>query len=238
MTPELAIASACILGAAGLLLSSFRARKRADDLDPCGGFIVYEDVGKAPLPNSASSDLDDDEAESELAIDQSDSSAEVDSGPSTRGRRDAGRESGVEAVQALYFVDNDFRSKSGVSVALILYGKADRIVRKRDGAIHIIDFKSAFGESKVDYYRFQLIAYLMMFEQTFHVRPKKAIILYLDPPLDGERDAQAGGSLVEIENTSSAQEDCKLLLREMCDIKLGIIPEWLLDKLNEPSSTD
>ena len=206
MTPELVIVIVLLAGAALLLLHILNEGRRIDDLDPRAGQIVYEDVEKPDLP----------------------------------GVRAANENPEVEAVPILYLVDNEFVvpvDGQETRLTLILQGKADRVVRKRDGALHVIDFKSGSSidpardaveklPDKAEFYRFQLMAYFLMLEQTYAELPVKAIIDFLD---GGAAD------LVEIDNTEEVRQECRDLLRELCAVKLGAIPESLLLALDGPS---
>jgi CRISPR/Cas system-associated exonuclease Cas4 (RecB family) len=201
MTAEMLIAAVLLAGAALLVLYVLHEGRRIEDLDPRAGQIVYEDVEKPGLPGVASVESPE-----------------------------------VEPVPFLYYVDNDFEvplDGSAARVSLVLRGKADRVVRKRDGALHVIDYKSGRSSrpeqdadeklpDKAEYYKYQLMAYFLMLEQTYDERPSKAIIDFLD-----------GGSadFTEIENTEQIREECQDLVRELCAVKLGAIPEPLLEAI-------
>jgi hypothetical protein len=131
-----------------------------------------------------------------------------------------------DPVEMLYYVDERFAVPAHGrthEVRLVLQGKADRIVRKPDGAVHVIDYKS--GEEKpdkLDYYQFQLIAYFFMVEQTLGEPPARAVIDFLDD-LDDEP--------VLIDNDEANRAACLELIRELCAMKLGDIPEEALAEL-------
>jgi CRISPR/Cas system-associated exonuclease Cas4 (RecB family) len=205
--PEILIAAALLGGAALLVLFVLHEGRRIDELDPRSGQIVYEDVEKPGLPGLQQTTAESPE---------------------------------VEPVPFLYFVDNEFEvplDGGSTRVSLVLQGKADRVVRKRDGALHVIDYKSGSSArpdqdaeeklpDKSEYYKYQLMAYFLMLEQTYGERPEKAIIDFVD---GGVAD------FTEIENTEEIREECRQLVRELGAVKLGAIPEELLRALDRPA---
>ena len=252
MSLELLVAPMLLAAAAGLVLCAFAVRRRIDDQDPRIGRILYEDVAKpAPPPERRKCRFIDQSG----GIETGDLIELLEEIPEETGRIarwrakvmvNSGRIETVDVVELialpkkrdssvadpqLYYVDNQFKvSRNGVptEVTLILMGKSDRIIRKRDGAIHVIDYKSGQRtDEKVDYYRYQLIAYFFMVEQTYGERAKKAIIDFLE-----------GVDYAEIEDNEETRAECMSLIREMCEMKLGAIPDRLLADLDKPEEAE
>ncbi len=208
MTPEVLVTLTFLVGAAALLFALLQTGRHLDEIDPRIGQILYEDVAKPELRDLATESIE---------------AGELD----------------LPKVDTLRYVDNHFAAAPDgepMTVTLSLQGKADRVIQKRDGSIHIIDYKSGTSArpavgvetklpDKFDYYRFQIMAYFLMWAQSRGNRPTRGLIDFVD----GVQD------YITFDNTEEIRKECFDLIRELVEVKLGAIPEDLLLELRRES---